>query len=119
VRAAVYWRTGSAREVLEIRDLPELVPGPGEVRVRVAFSAVNPTDWRARAGLTGRVMPFPRQTPGQDGAGVIDAVGPDIDRARVGDAVWVYHAAWKRPAGTAAQSVVPSEQAVAVPGHWP
>jgi NADPH2:quinone reductase len=89
VRAAVYWRTGSAREVLEICDLPELVPGPGEVRVRVAFSAVNPTDWWVRAGLTGRVMPFPRQTPGQDGAGVIDAVGPDIDRARVGDAVWV------------------------------
>jgi NADPH:quinone reductase-like Zn-dependent oxidoreductase len=56
------------------------------------------------------------QIPGQDGAGVIDAVGPDVDDARIGDAVWVYHAAWQRPAGTAAQSVVvPSGQAVAVP----
>lgn len=116
MRAAVYHRTGSAREVLEFRDLPEPKPGPGQVRVRLEFSAVNPTDWRARAGLPGRLMPFPMQTPGQDGAGVIDAVGPDVDGARVSVAVWVYHAAWERPTGTAAQSVVvPSGQAIAVP----
>jgi NADPH:quinone reductase len=115
VRAAVYHRVGSAREVLELRDLPEPEPGSGEVRVRLAFSAVNPTDWRARAGISG-LMPFPMQIPGQDGAGVIDAVGPDVEDARIGDAVWVYHAAWERPTGTAAQSVVvPSGQAVAVP----
>jgi NADPH:quinone reductase len=116
VRAAVYHRVGSAREVLELCDLPEPEPGSGEVRVRLAFSAVNPTDWRARGGFLGGVLPFPMQIPGQDGAGVIDAVGPDVDDARIGDAVWVYHAAWQRPAGTAAQSVVvPSGQAVAVP----
>jgi NADPH2:quinone reductase len=116
MRAAVYHRVGSAREVLELRDLPEPEPGSGEVRVRLAFSAVNPTDWRARGGFLGGVLPFPMQIPGQDGAGVIDAVGPDVDDARIGDAVWVYHAAWQRPAGTAAQSVVvPSGQAVAVP----
>ncbi len=62
------------------------------------------------------VLPFPMQIPGQDGAGVIDAVGPDVDDARIGDAVWVYHAAWGRLTGTAAESVVvPSGQAVAVP----
>jgi NADPH2:quinone reductase len=116
MHAAVYHRVGSAREVLELRDLPEPEPGSGEVRVRLAFSAVNPTDWRARGGFLGGVLPFPMQIPGQDGAGVIDAVGPDVDDARIGDAVWVYHAAWQRPAGTAAQSVVvPSGQAVAVP----
>ncbi|HXT46790.1 MAG TPA: NADPH:quinone reductase [Pseudonocardiaceae bacterium] len=116
MRAAVYHRVGPAREVLELRDLPEPEPGCGEVRVRLAFSAVNPTDWRARAGFLGNVLPFPMQIPGQDGAGVIDAVGPNVEDARLGEAVWVYHAAWQRPTGTAAQSVVvPSEQAVAVP----
>jgi NADPH2:quinone reductase len=86
------------------------------VRVRLAFSAVNPTDWRARAGYLGAVLPFPMQIPGQDGAGAIDAIGPNVDDARVGEAVWVYHAAWQRPTGTAAQSVVvPCRQAVAVP----
>ena len=116
MRAAVYHRVGSAREVLELRDLPEPEPGCGEVRVRLAFSAVNPTDWRARAGFLGAVVPFPMQIPGQDGAGVIDAVGPDIEDARIGEAVWVYHAAWQRPTGTAAHSVVVrAGQAVAVP----
>lgn len=116
MRAAVYHCVGSAREVLELRDLPKPEPGCGEVRVRLAFSAVNPTDWRARAGLLGGVLPFPMQIPGQDGAGMIDAVGPGVDAARIGEAVWVYHAAWQRPTGTAAQSVVvPSGQAVAVP----
>jgi NADPH2:quinone reductase len=116
VRAAVYHRVGSAREVLELRDLPEPEPRCGEVRVRLAFSAVNPTDWRARTGFLGAVLPFPMQIPGQDGAGVIDAVGPNVDDARIGEAVWVYHAAWRRPTGTAAQSVVvPCRQAVAVP----
>jgi NADPH2:quinone reductase len=44
---------------------------------------------------------------------VIDAVGPNVDDARIGEAVWVYHAAWQRPTGTAAQSVVvPCRQAV-------
>jgi NADPH2:quinone reductase len=116
MRAAVYHRVGCARDVLELRDLPEPEPRCGEVRVRLAFSAVNPTDWRARTGLFGGVLPFPMQIPGQDGAGVIDAVGPDVDDARLGQAVWVYHAAWQRPSGTAAQSVVvPCGQAVAVP----
>jgi len=116
MRAAVYQRTGPAREVLEVRDVPEPAPGPGEVRVRLAFSAVNPTDWRARAGLPGRPMPFALQTPGQDGAGVIDAAGTGVPRSRIGEAVWVYHAAWERPTGTAAESVaVPAAQAVAVP----
>src|SRR6185437_6164735 len=61
-------------------------------------------------------LPFPMQIPGQDGAGVIDAVGSDVEDARIGEVVWVYHAAWQRPTGTAAQSVVvPAGQAVGVP----
>ncbi|MGW8377791.1 NADPH:quinone reductase [Streptomyces sp. ODS28] len=105
-------------EVLRLveRAVPE--PGPGEVRVRVHVSGVNPTDWRSRR----RALPpgMGEQVPHQDGAGVIDAVGPGVDPARAGERVWVWEAAWQRPWGTAQQyTLVPHRQAVALPGHAP
>jgi NADPH2:quinone reductase len=61
-------------------------------------------------------MDFDVQVPGQDGAGVIEAVGPGVDIGRIGERVWVYHAAFQRQYGTAAQfTVVPARQAVPVP----
>ncbi len=58
-------------------------------------------------------MAFARQTPGQDGAGEIDAVGEGVNPARIGERVWIYHAALSRPTGTAAQyTVLPAGQAV-------
>jgi NADPH2:quinone reductase len=79
------------------------------VRVKVAVSGVNPTDWKARANE----VPFAFQVPDQDGAGAIDAVGEDVDPGRVGERVWVYFAAWQRQWGTAAEyTVLPAEQAV-------
>ncbi|MQA87395.1 MAG: zinc-binding dehydrogenase [Streptosporangiales bacterium] len=116
MQAAVYERTGPAREVLRVVELPDPEPGPGEVRVRLRVSGVNPTDWRSRSGDTPRPMAFPRQTPGQDGAGELDAVGADVDAGRVGERVWVFHAAFGRPTGTAAQYLVlPADQAVPLP----
>jgi NADPH2:quinone reductase len=112
--AAVYRSTG-ASSVLSVEEVETPSPGPGEVRVRVAVAGVNPTDWKARAGSTASVG-FDFQVPGQDGAGVIDAVGPGVDAARVGTRVWVHFAAWQRQWGTAAQfCVVPAEQAVPLP----
>lgn len=113
--AARYERTGPADEVIELSDIPAPDPGPGEVRVRVAFSGVNPTDWKSRAGASsGLSGEF--QIPNQDGSGVIDAVGEGVDPSRVGERVWIYFAAWQRPWGTAAEySVVPSECAVRLP----
>ena len=112
--AAVYRETG-ASGVLSVEEVSTPSPGPGEVRVRVVVAGVNPTDWKSRAGTTGEVA-FEFQVPGQDGAGVIDAVGDGVDASRVGERVWVYFAAWRRQWGTAAQfCVVPSEQAVALP----
>ena len=94
-------------------DVERPEPARGEVSVRLRLSGVNPTDWKARAG---RAPSFPFQVPNQDGAGVIDAVGPGVDEARVGERVWVYFAAWRRQWGTAAQwTVVPAEQAVPLP----
>jgi NADPH:quinone reductase len=84
--------------------------------VRLEVSGVNPTDWKARQGSAGREMPFPLLVPNQDGAGVIEAVGPGVDPRRVGDRVWIWEAAWQRPEGTAQELVaLPSRQAVRLP----
>lgn len=114
MRAAVYRRRGPAADVLEVVELPDPVPGPGEVLVRLRVSGVNPTDWKARAGDGPLAVPF--QVPGQDGAGDVVAVGPGVDPGRTGERVWVYHAADERPYGTSAQlTVVPAVQAVRLP----
>jgi NADPH:quinone reductase len=111
--AARYTTTG-ASDVIEVTDVETPEPGPGQVRVRVAVSGVNPTDWKSRSGSTGGVPEDTGfQIPDQDGAGTIDAVGEGVDPARVGERVWVYLAAWRSPWGTAAQySVVAAEHAV-------
>lgn len=94
------------------RPVPE--PGPGEVRVAVRISGVNPTDWKRRRGLSG---PGEFGVPNQDGAGVVDAVGDGVDPARVGQRVWLWLAAHGRPNGGTAQeyAVVPDRHAVPLP----
>jgi NADPH:quinone reductase len=115
MRAALYDRHGAAREVLRVEDVERPEPGPGEVRVRVEFSGVNPTDWKSRSGATPRPMDG-FQIPHQDGAGVIDAVGEGVDAGRIGQRVWLWLAAAGRPWGTAAQwTVVPEHAAVLLP----
>jgi NADPH2:quinone reductase len=116
VKAGAYRRTGPAREVLEIVELDDPNPGPGEVRVRMRRAGVNPTDVKSRAGYRGRPMAFPMQVPGQDGAGVVDAIGEGVERARLGERVWLFHTALGRPLGSAAElAVVPEWQAVPLP----
>ena len=97
MRVAFYDSLGPAREVLQLAELPDPAPGPGEVRVRVQWSGVNPSDVKSRAGLRSKVMPFPRVIPHSDGSGVIDAVGDGVPPARVGERVWTWNAAWGRP----------------------
>jgi NADPH:quinone reductase len=112
--AAVYRRRGPAAEVLTVEEIQTPEPGPGELRVRVAVSGINPTDWKSRSTGGGITAGF--QVPNQDGAGVVDAVGPGVDPARVGERVWVYMAAWMNPYGTAAEyTVLPAERAVPLP----
>src|SRR3954447_8203455 len=116
MRAAWYDRPGAAAEVLQVGEMPDPEPGPGEVRVRIAVSGVNPGDTKKRGDWVGQGMPYARVIPHSDGAGVIDATGDEVDRARIGERVWVYGAQSYRPFGTAAQlTVVPDEQAVALP----
>lgn len=101
MRSIVFTRTGDS-SVLSLveRDVPQ--PGPGEVRVRVVASGVNPTDWKSRQGSGSAVGEAAESVPNQDGAGVIDAVGDGVTGLAVGDRVWLAISAWQRPAfGTA------------------
>jgi NADPH:quinone reductase len=115
MRCARYEGYGPAAEVLRIAHVDRPEPGPGEVRVRIELSGINPTDWKSRSGATPRpINGF--QVPHHDGAGVIDAVGAGVNPGRVGERVWTWMAAASGTWGTAAEySVVPSRQAVRLP----
>jgi NADPH2:quinone reductase len=115
VRAVVYTENGGP-DVLRVIERPVREPGPGEVRVRVHRAGVNPTDWKSRqGGGTGRRVD-PPQVPGQDGAGVVEAVGNGVEAALQGLRVWVCEAAYERPDGTAqAYAVVPARRVVTLP----
>lgn len=116
MKAAFYETVGPAHEVLQLADTPEPQPAPGEVRVRVAWSGVNPSDVKSRAGLRSKALPFPRIVPHSDGSGVIDAVGEGVSRARIGERVWLWNAAWGRAHGTACEALcLPQRQAVRLP----
>jgi NADPH2:quinone reductase len=112
---AIIYRDNGEPDVLQLVERDPPAPGPGEVRVRVAVSGVNPTDWKTRAGAT-NPMRFPEVIPHLDGAGVVDAVGAGVDRSRVGQRVWLFMATAGRPTGTAAEfTVVPAQQAMPLP----
>lgn len=116
MRAAWYEEQGPAAEVLRVGELPDPVPGPGEVRVRVAVSGVSPGDTKKRRGWLGSRMPFPVVIPHSDAAGVVDAVGEGVPDRRAGERVWVYGAQSYRPFGTAARcTVLPADRAVPLP----
>ena len=113
MRAISYSQSGPS-SVLELTDREPAAPGPDEVRVRVAVSGVNPTDWKARAGS--RPIEFGEIVPNQDGAGIVDAVGSDVEDLQVGDRVWLFLAAHQRPTGTAQDfTVMPASRVVRLP----
>ena len=115
MRAVYYEKNGAADEVLHVGEVDTPQPGPGEVRVRLKTSGVNPSDVKTRAG-TARKIAFPRVIPHSDGAGEIDAVGAGVPKSRIGERVWTWNGQWKRPFGTAAECIVlPEVQAVKLP----
>lgn len=115
--AVWYEAVGPAAQVLQYGERPDPLPQPGEVRVRLHTSGVNPSDVKNRSGARGP-MALPLQIPHSDGAGVIDAVGEGVPAGLVGTRVYVWNGAWRRPMGTCAQLIcVPAEQAVALPDH--
>ena len=115
MRAAFYEQNGPAREVLKLGEVETPKPGPGEVRVKLATSGVNPSDVKARSGST-RKIAYPRVIPHSDGAGEIDMVGDGVPATRLGERVWVWNAQWARAFGTCAEYVtLASAQAVRLP----
>jgi NADPH:quinone reductase-like Zn-dependent oxidoreductase len=80
MKAARFSRFGGP-EVLEIVELPDPHPGPGQVRIRVHAAGVNPSDWKKRRGLMDQDLP---QTLGYEAAGIVDEVGAGVTNAAVG-----------------------------------
>ena len=116
MRAAWYERQGPAADVLVIGEMPNPEPGPGEVRIAVAASGINPGDVKKRRDEYGYGMPYPRVIPHSDGAGVVDRVGAGVPDVRIGQRVWCFGAQSYRPFGTAAEyCIVPATQAVPLP----
>ena len=114
MKAAYYEANGSARDVLKVGEIATPQAGPGEVRVKLATSGVNPSDVKGRQGS--RKIAWPQLIPHSDGAGVIDQVGDGVAKSRIGERVWVWNGQWKRPFGTAAEYIVlPAIQAVKLP----
>ncbi|KRF10397.1 NADPH:quinone reductase [Nocardioides sp. Soil796] len=119
MRAAWYSRGGSAADVFRLGERPAPEPGPGEVRVRLAASGVNPSDVKTRARWQppeggGLVVPH------GDGAGVIDRVGDGVSAERIGERVWIWNGAWRRTSGTAAEFIaLPEAQAPRLPDAIP
>lgn len=115
MKAVWYRKNGSANDVLEYGEMATPEPGPGEVLVRLHTSGVNPSDVKSRAA---RPLNAERIIPHSDGAGVIEAVGAQVDASRIGQRVWIWNGQWERPLGTCAQYISVSEaQAVALPDH--
>jgi NADPH2:quinone reductase len=89
MKAVWYERTGPAREVLQHGEVPTPTPGRGQVLIRVHASGVNPSDAGMRAGPA--PMAYPRIIPNSDGAGVVEAVGPETPARWLGRRVWFYN----------------------------
>src|SRR5258707_5801576 len=118
MKAVWYERTGAAPDVLTYGDMPTPVAGPGEVRVRLEASGVNPADVGRRAGSY-RAMDFPRVIPNSDGAGIIDQVGDGVTRLSAGQRVWLFNGQRNgRAFGTAAEYIALAEHLVTpLPDH--
>ena len=116
MRAAWYEKQGPASEVLQLGDLPTPEPGQGEVRVKLSFSGVNPSDTKRRVGFGGQKMAYPAIVPHSDGSGIIDQVGTGVPKNRIGERVWIYCGQWERAHGTAAEYIsIREDHAIPLP----
>lgn len=112
MKAVWYERTGPAPEVLSYGEMPTPVAGPGEVRVRLEASGVNPADVGRRGGSY-RALEFPRVIPNSDGAGIVDQVGDSVTRLQLGQRVWLFNGQRNgRAFGTAAEYIALAEHLV-------
>jgi NADPH:quinone reductase-like Zn-dependent oxidoreductase len=83
---ASYFREHGGLDKIRYGDLPDPVPGPGQVRVRIRAGALNHLDIFVRNGIPGIPVRLPH-VMGSDGAGVVESIGPGVTRAKPGDEV--------------------------------
>jgi NADPH2:quinone reductase len=102
-------------EVLQVVEMPAVQPGPGEVAIRVAAAAVNPTDTLLRSG-TGRIPTWdPPYVPGMDAAGTVEAVGAGVDLP-VGTVVMAAMSPRRPDGGAYSERItVPAAQVIEIP----
>lgn len=109
-KAVVFERFGEPGDVLEVRDVAPPTPGPGQVRVRMLASPVNPSDLMTVRGVYGKLPTLPA-TPGYEGVGVVESAGPGLlGRFYVGKRVALLNGEtgnWQELAVTNARQVVP------------
>src|SRR5271156_4523806 len=118
MRAAWYEKQGLARDVLVVGEMPDPPPGPGEVRIRIAVSGINPGDTKKRGDTFGIGMPYPRVIPHSDGAGRIDQLGAGVSPEWLCRAVWSYGAQSYRAFGTAAEfTILPVDHVSPLPDN--
>src|SRR5438477_8618750 len=116
MRAAWYEKQNPARDVLTVGTMADPIPSPGELRIRIAASGINPGDVKKRQNAFGYGMPYTRVIPHSDGSGHVDLVGESVSTEWIRQRVWCYGAQSYRPFGTAAEySVVPVEAVVSLP----
>src|ERR1700704_1486879 len=112
MKAVWYEPTGAASDSLTYGDMPTPVPGPGEVRIRLEASGVNPSDVGRRAGSY-RALEYPRVITNSDGAGIVDQAGPGVTRLKAGQRVWLFNGQRNgRAFGTAAEYIALAEHLV-------
>ena len=119
MKAVVLDRYGEPAEVLQVRDVSVPEPGRNQLRVRMLASPINPSDLLMVRGSYGQATALPR-TPGFEGVGVIDAVGPGMIKIvrslRPGRRVAVLNGTsgnWQEAV------VIPARHAVPVPDDLP
>jgi NADPH:quinone reductase len=118
MKAAWYEKQGPARDVLKVGEMTAPTAGPGEVRIRISASGINPGDTKKRGDAFGVGMPYPRVIPHSDGAGRIDQIGPGVSAEWTGRNVWCYGAQSYRAFGTAAEfTVIPVDHVAPLPAN--
>src|SRR5436190_7564446 len=75
-------------DVMHVEDVPTLTPSPSQVLVRIRAAGVNPVDTYIRAGTYALKPPLP-YTPGNDGAGEVEAIGAEVKGFKPGDRVYI------------------------------
>ncbi|MFD5871262.1 NADP-dependent oxidoreductase [Streptomyces sp. NPDC060322] len=88
MRAARYHEYGGT-DTLVVEHAPDPLPGPGEIRVRVAAAGVNPVDWKVRNGSVRDFLPVDLPAiPGRDVVGLVDMIGEGATSVEIGDRVF-------------------------------